>query len=74
MSSLRENGKITNCFKYCNLFPATVTPPEKKCTHLEEGQRDWVKVMAEKALKVQDSSTLERGNTTLWATHVAYYE
>lgn len=68
MSLLKENGKMTNCFKYCNLFPVTVTPPEKKSTPPEEGQQEWVKVMPEKALKMQDSSTLGRGNTTLWAT------
>lgn len=67
MSLLKENSRINNCFKYCNLFPVTVTPPEKKSTP-PEGQQEWVKVMAEKALKVQDSSTLGRGNTTLWAT------
>lgn len=73
MSLLKEN-RINNCFKYCNLFPVTVTPPEKKSTPPEEGQQEWVKVMAEKALKVQDSSILGRGNTTLWVAHVAHYE
>lgn len=73
MSLLKENSRINNRFKYCNLFPVTVTLPEKKSTP-PEGQQEWVKVMAEKALKVQDSSTLGRGNTTLWVAHVAYYE
>lgn len=35
---------------------------------------EWVKVMDERAEKVQDSYTLGMGNTTSWATHVARYE
>lgn len=27
---LKENSRIYNCFKYCNLFFVSVTPPEKK--------------------------------------------
>lgn len=29
-SSLKENSRIYNCFKYCNLFSVSVLPPEKK--------------------------------------------
>lgn len=33
-SSLKENSRIYNCFKYCNLFSVSVLPPEKKKIHI----------------------------------------
>lgn len=63
-SSLKENSRIYNCFKYFNLFFVSVTPPEKKSTPTEEGGVEWVKVTAEKAEQVQGNYTLGTGNTT----------
>lgn len=38
-SSLKENSRIYNGFKYCNLFSVTVVPPEKNPTPREAGQQ-----------------------------------
>lgn len=48
MSLLKENGRKNICFKYCNLFPVIITPPEKKNPHLQKkvsrsGSRLWLK-------------------------------
>lgn len=65
-SSLKENSRIYNCFKYFNLFFVSVAPPEKKNPHLQKkvNSMEWVKVTAEKAEQVQGNYTLRTGNTT----------